>query len=144
MGISGGAVRGLIHRARTSMRSAAAAFMPPGLQAWLGRGSDAVPLLERSGEVTAGAGILGLTGALAKGAVVAATTGLLIAGGSAVRDSHQRSVDRQVPLQARSPTAVRSIATASPARPLSRAALPATASGRSLTAGRDRRSEAAQ
>lgn len=97
LGITDGAVRGLIHRARTTMRSAAAAFMPPGLQAWLGRSPDAVPLGERSGEITAGAGILGLTGVLAKGALVAATAGLVIAGGSAVQGSHASSHRHAVP-----------------------------------------------
>ncbi len=38
MGITDGAVRGLVHRARASIRTAAAALMPPGLQSWLSRG----------------------------------------------------------------------------------------------------------
>lgn len=97
MGISDGAVRGLIHRARRSLRSAAAAFMPPGLQGWLGRGSEAAPMAEGSGGVTAGAGALGLTGVLAKGTLVAATAGLVIAGGGVLRPAHHAGTHRPPP-----------------------------------------------
>jgi len=97
MGISDGAVRGLIHRARRSLRSAAAAFMPPGLQAWLGRGSGAAPMAEGSGGATAGAGALGLTGVLAKGTLVAATAGLVIAGGGVLRSAHHGGTHRPPP-----------------------------------------------
>ncbi len=88
MGITDGAVRGLVHRARASIRTAAAAVMPPGLHSWLSRGTEALPLADRSGEISAGAGVLGLTGILTKGVLVAATAGLVIAGGSAVQGRH--------------------------------------------------------
>jgi RNA polymerase sigma factor (sigma-70 family) len=128
MGITDGAVRGLVHRARTTMRSAAASLMPPGLQAWLSRGPDAVPLAERSGEITAGAGILGLTGVLAKGALVAATAGLVIAGGSAVQSSRHAGSHRHASLDT---NAVSGAATASSPRSSSDVSLRSAATGRS-------------
>jgi RNA polymerase sigma factor (sigma-70 family) len=83
LGVSDGAVRGLVHRARTTLRSAAAALSPQGLLGLLGRlgGGDA-PLAERSAEISAGGAAMGATGLFAKGAVVTALAGLLAAGGS--------------------------------------------------------------
>jgi RNA polymerase sigma factor (sigma-70 family) len=83
LGVSDGAVRGLVHRARTTLRSAAAALSPQGLLGLLARlgGGDA-PLAERSAEISAGGAAVGATGLLAKGAVVTAFAGLLAAGGS--------------------------------------------------------------
>jgi RNA polymerase sigma factor (sigma-70 family) len=93
LGVSDGAVRGLVHRARTTLRSAAAALSPLGLLARLG-GGDA-PLAERSVEISAGGAAVGATGLFAKGAVVTALAGLLAAGGSiahlgAGHDHHRR------------------------------------------------------
>jgi RNA polymerase sigma factor (sigma-70 family) len=83
LGVSDGAVRGLVHRARTTLRSAAAALSPQGLLGLLARlgGGDA-PLAERSAEISAGGAAVGATGLFAKGAVVTALAGLLAAGGS--------------------------------------------------------------
>jgi RNA polymerase sigma factor (sigma-70 family) len=83
LGVSDGAVRGLVHRARTTLRSAAAALSPQGLLGLLARlgGGDA-PLAERSAEISAGGAAMGATGLFAKGAVVTALAGLLAAGGS--------------------------------------------------------------
>jgi RNA polymerase sigma factor (sigma-70 family) len=83
LGVSDGAVRGLVHRARTTLRSAAAALSPQGLLGLLARlgGGDA-PLAERSAEISAGGAAVGATGLFAKSAVVTALAGLLAAGGS--------------------------------------------------------------
>jgi RNA polymerase sigma factor (sigma-70 family) len=92
LGVSHGAVRALVHRARTRMRAAAAALAPQGLAGLLGRGAadGAVcgPGVEAGG--AAGAGIAGL---LAKGAAFTAVTGLL-AGGAAVQLDHHRHAAR--------------------------------------------------
>jgi RNA polymerase sigma factor (sigma-70 family) len=80
LGVSDGAVRGLVHRARTTLRSAAAALTPQGLLGLLARGD--APLADRSAEISAGGAAAGATGLLAKGALVTALAGLLAAGGS--------------------------------------------------------------
>jgi RNA polymerase sigma factor (sigma-70 family) len=82
LGVSDGAVRGLVHRARTTLRSAAAAVTPQGLLGLLSRLGGDAPLAERSVEISAGGAAAGATGLLAKGAVVTALAGLLAAGGS--------------------------------------------------------------
>src|SRR6185437_8441814 len=55
LGVSDGAVRGLLHRARTKLRAAAAALTPHGLEQLLGRLSSSGPLAERPLEAGAGA-----------------------------------------------------------------------------------------
>jgi RNA polymerase sigma factor (sigma-70 family) len=79
LGINQNAVRGLLYRARTTLRSAAA-FAP---QPLLNLASDAAGAAgsasARLSELSVG-GALGLTGALLKGAVVAITAGVLVSG----------------------------------------------------------------
>jgi RNA polymerase sigma factor (sigma-70 family) len=82
LGITDGAVRGLIHRARTTLRSAAAAVLPPGLLRWPGRGSEGLGLGERASELTIGGGVVGAGGVLFKGAAITASVGLLALGAS--------------------------------------------------------------
>jgi Sigma-70, region 4 len=87
LGISNGAVRGLLYRARSTLRSAAAAITPQPLIAWASGGAGGVaPTAERAAELSAG-GALGMTSVLVKGAVVAVTAGTLAIGGAVV---HQR------------------------------------------------------
>jgi RNA polymerase sigma factor (sigma-70 family) len=91
LGISLGALRGLLYRARATLRSAAAALTPPPLIEWASRGSGAAgPTAERLAELTAGGGAAGMTGLLLKGAVVAVTAGA-VASGAAVVDHHERA-----------------------------------------------------
>jgi RNA polymerase sigma factor (sigma-70 family) len=85
LGLSDGAVRGLLYRARTTLRSAAAALTPQGLLGWLtGSGADS-SLAGRSVELSAGGAAVGAAGILAKGAAVTAVAGLLAAGGTVAR-----------------------------------------------------------
>jgi RNA polymerase sigma factor (sigma-70 family) len=85
LGISHGALRGLLYRARTTLRSAAAALTPPPLLQWASGGSGvAAPSAERLAELTAGGGAAGLAGVLLKGAVVAVTAGALATGAGVV------------------------------------------------------------
>jgi RNA polymerase sigma factor (sigma-70 family) len=85
LGLSDGAVRGLIYRARTTMRDAAAAVMPLGLFNWAAShgarrtpgGSNAADVLGTAG----GAGSAGLAAAVLKGGAVVATAGALATAG---------------------------------------------------------------
>lgn len=95
LGISEGALRGLLYRARASLRAAAAALTPPPLLEWAARGADSAgPTADRLAELSAGGGAAGMTGLLMKGAVVAVTAGA-VASGATVVNSHHRS-DRPV------------------------------------------------
>jgi RNA polymerase sigma factor (sigma-70 family) len=81
LGISEGALRGLLHRARTTLRSAAAALTPPPLLAWAAGGpGGAGPTAERLAELSAGGGAAGIGGLLLKGVVVAVTAGAVATG----------------------------------------------------------------
>jgi RNA polymerase sigma factor (sigma-70 family) len=85
LGISHGALRGLLYRARATLRSAAAALTPPPLLEWAAGGSGATgPAAERLAELTAGGGAAGFAGVLLKGAVVAVTAGALATGAGVV------------------------------------------------------------
>ena len=88
LGITHGAVRGLLYRARTTLRSAAAAITPQPLIAWAA--GSAGPSTERIVEISSGAGALGAGGLLAKGAVLAVTAGAL-ATGAVVQLGHTSS-----------------------------------------------------
>jgi len=85
LGVSEGAVRGLLYRARTTLRGAAAALTPPPLLAWAAGGAGtAGPTGERLAELSAGGGAAGLTGLLLKGAAVAVTAGAVATGATVV------------------------------------------------------------
>ncbi|HLB22181.1 MAG TPA: sigma-70 family RNA polymerase sigma factor, partial [Solirubrobacteraceae bacterium] len=103
LGVSEGAVRGLLYRARTTLRGAAAALTPPPLLAWAAGGvGTAGPTAERVAELSAGGGAAGLTGLLLKGAVVAVTAGAVATGAPFVNSTgvgakasaQQSSLDR--------------------------------------------------
>jgi RNA polymerase sigma factor (sigma-70 family) len=87
LGVSEGAVRGLLYRARATLRSAAAAFIPPQLLEWAARGGAGGPGAQRLAELSAGGGAAGMTGLLAKGAIVAVTAGAIATGGAVVSSS---------------------------------------------------------
>jgi RNA polymerase sigma factor (sigma-70 family) len=86
LGVSEGALRGLVHRARTSLRAATTALTPSPIVSWaLGpRGGGMAPLVARVGELGAGGGSLGVGGILLKGGAVAVTAGALASGIAAV------------------------------------------------------------
>jgi RNA polymerase sigma factor (sigma-70 family) len=91
LGISEGALRGLLYRARSTLRSAAAALTPPPLLAWAAAGaSSGGPSAERLAELSAGGGAAGVAGLLFKGAVVAVTAGA-VATGTSVLSVHHRA-----------------------------------------------------
>lgn len=84
MGLSDGAVRGLLYRARTNLRRAAAAFGPQGLLGWIGRGAGDGALAGRTAELSAGGAAAGAAGLLGKGAIATGVAALLAAGGTIV------------------------------------------------------------
>lgn len=89
LGITHGALRGLLYRARSTLRSAAAALTPPPLLAWASGGEGAGrPTAERLAELTAGAGGAGMAGLFLKGAVVAVTAGAVATGATVVQQRH--------------------------------------------------------
>jgi RNA polymerase sigma factor (sigma-70 family) len=83
LGLSDGSVRGLIYRARATLRASATAITPTPVVAWMADlGPRAAPLAERLGGAGAGGGDAG--GALLKGGVAVLTAGTLVAGAVAV------------------------------------------------------------
>jgi RNA polymerase sigma factor (sigma-70 family) len=96
LGLSHGAVRQLVHRARTTLRTAATAVMPLPLVTWVtSAAARSEPMTHRIGELTAGAGGAGTAAVLAKtGAVVVLAGGAV--GGPAIveRQRDQASVPK--------------------------------------------------
>jgi RNA polymerase sigma factor (sigma-70 family) len=97
LGLSDGAVRGLLYRARASLRTAVSALTPPPLLGLLLRGaatqSGGAP--ERLGELASGAGTASLGGLLAKGGVAMIAAGTILTGAVVVHTQtpapHHRS-----------------------------------------------------
>ncbi len=87
LGLSGGAVRGLVYRARVALRAAASAVTPPAVLTWAEQaGRRSASLAERLGSVGAGSGTAGVaTSALLKGGGVVLTAGALFAGAATIR-----------------------------------------------------------
>lgn len=80
LGLSDGAVRGLVHRARTTLRRAAAAVVPSPVLAWAAaRMARRSAFPERIAELSAGVGSAGAAGLLVKGGAIAVTAGVLAA-----------------------------------------------------------------
>ncbi len=122
LGISEGALRGLLYRARSSLRSAAAALTPPPILAWASAGAGSGgPTAERLAELSAGGGAAGMAGLLLKGAVVAVTAGALATGANVLSVHHRGARPHPAGTQAAQdasagPTAAGSFAFASDAQ----------------------------
>jgi len=94
LGITHGALRGLLYRARATLRGAAAALTPSPLLAWASNGTGAAaPSAERLAELAAGGGA-GFAGVLLKGVVVAVTAGALATGAGVVANHERESAGR--------------------------------------------------
>jgi RNA polymerase sigma factor (sigma-70 family) len=89
LGLSDGAVRQLVHRARCALRTVASALTPPPLLSALASSHEATAA--RVAEVAAGAGGAGLAGAAMKAGVVAATAGALAVGAHHPHHVHARA-----------------------------------------------------
>jgi RNA polymerase sigma factor (sigma-70 family) len=79
LGLSEGAVRGLIYRARATLRAAATAVTPPQLVLWAARAAESGSHLQTA-EVAGGAGSAGMLGLLLKGGAVVVSAGVLATG----------------------------------------------------------------
>jgi RNA polymerase sigma factor (sigma-70 family) len=84
LGMSDGALRQLLLRARTTLRAAATALTPYPLMSWLAGGQEATAA--RVAEAAVGAGGAGVA---LKVGVAALAAGAVVAGGPALRDEHQ-------------------------------------------------------
>jgi RNA polymerase sigma factor (sigma-70 family) len=84
LGVTNGAVRGLLYRARATLRAAAAAITPQPLINWACSQGGPGPTVERLAELSAPAGAAGMTGVLLKGAAMAVTTAVLVGGAAVV------------------------------------------------------------
>jgi RNA polymerase sigma-70 factor (ECF subfamily) len=94
LGISEGSLRGLLYRARATLRGAAAALTPPWLIEWAaGGGNGAGSSTEWLAALTSNGATASAAGVLAKGVVAAVTVGAL-ASGAAVVDLRTPSAGR--------------------------------------------------
>jgi RNA polymerase sigma factor (sigma-70 family) len=134
LGVSDGAVRGLLYRARTTLRSAAAALSPLGLFA---RASGEGGLAERTAELSAGGAAAGAAGIVTKGFLATAVAGLLAAGGTI---AHFQSGGSSRPAHHAPASAVKPGAASSPGASLADA--PGTFTSLPLSAGRSGGGEA--
>jgi RNA polymerase sigma factor (sigma-70 family) len=150
LGITSGAVRGLLYRARVTLRTAITALTPPQLLGWLaGRSDQGGPAPERLTELAGGGGAAGVGGAaglgglLLKGGVVALTAGTVITGAAVVHldgSTHHRDRPKLIATAASAGATTDGSPTAAEAQPASRDGdRPATASRSHRVAGRGRR-----
>jgi RNA polymerase sigma factor (sigma-70 family) len=115
MGLSDGALRGLVYRARATLRSAATAITPPSLVAWVASaGAHTGSLAQRLPEAAAGGGSVGVAAALLKGGTVAVTAGALVVGATAVHEhrvavSHGSVTPHRIATSATPPGTVESV-----------------------------------
>jgi RNA polymerase sigma factor (sigma-70 family) len=94
LGLSENALRGLVYRARATLRAAAGAIVPPPLVSWaLSAGGRGAPVIDRLAELGAGGGSAGVAGLLMKGGAVAVTASVM-AGGIAAVHHHPTLADR--------------------------------------------------
>ena len=79
LGLTAGAVRQLVHRARTALRTAATAVVPLPVVSWVAAAGPRGELAGRIAELSAGAGV-GASAALAKAGTVAVLAGGIVVG----------------------------------------------------------------
>jgi RNA polymerase sigma factor (sigma-70 family) len=134
LGLSDGALRQLLLRARSALRAAATVITPYPFVTWLASGQEVSAT--RVAEVAAGAG--GASVAIKAGAVVLAA-GAVVAGAPALRDEQSAPAAKRTPAAARhesaapSPEPARAIVTTTTARPVQ--AAPAERHGASAAGG---------
>ena len=98
LGVSAGAVRGLVYRARVALRAGATAITPPFVLGWaVGTGRRGSGLaVQMSGAEAAGAGAGVATGILLKSGAVLLTAGAIVVGAATVR--HAAPTNRRAPV----------------------------------------------
>ncbi len=101
LGLSRGAVRGLVYRARETLRAAAAAITPSPALSWvLRRGEVRTGSTRATVEALAGGGGAGVVGLMVKGSAVIAVAGAVAGTGSVLLPDH---VHRHAPARAAAP-----------------------------------------
>jgi RNA polymerase sigma factor (sigma-70 family) len=96
LGLSSGAVRQLVHRARVRLRAAATAVTPLPVAAWLASaGSAGAPMAERIGELGAVGAGAGAAATVAKAGAAAVLAGGVMAGQAAREDDGRRAAEPQ-------------------------------------------------
>ena len=113
LGMSDGALRQLLLRARTTLRAAATALTPYPLMSWLAGGQEVTAA--RVADVAAGAGG---TGVALKASAAMLAAGAVVAGGPAIRDEHAPPQAQAAPRAQeaqRQAAPARDVAAASPA-----------------------------
>jgi RNA polymerase sigma factor (sigma-70 family) len=100
LGLTPGAVRQLVHRARTALRAAATAVVPLPLVSWVASAGTRGELTARIAELSAGAGGAGRATALAKAGTVAVLAGGVVAGPALIE---KRTNGPQAPAAAAEP-----------------------------------------
>jgi RNA polymerase sigma factor (sigma-70 family) len=116
LGLSSGAVRGLIYRARATLRATAAAFTPSPVVHWAIRRAEIRGMAPAVSEALAGGGGAGVAAAIAKGGAVLTLAGACAgAGGAILSSAPDHGVRHHVLVRS-----ARASATALPASPLAR------------------------
>jgi RNA polymerase sigma factor (sigma-70 family) len=121
LGVTHGAVRGLLYRARATLRSAAAAVTPQPLIGWAcGCMGRAAPTAQRLAEISSQGATADTSGALLKGAAAVLTGAVLVTGVAVaplqLHAAHdQRSSPRAARMSAARPTGAVSASIPSPA-----------------------------
>jgi hypothetical protein len=98
LGMSDGALRQLLLRARTTLRAAATALTPYPIMSWLAGGQEATAA--RVAEVAVGAGGAGVA---LKAGVAALAAGAVVAGGPVLRGDHQPAKAKSAAREAHRP-----------------------------------------
>jgi RNA polymerase sigma factor (sigma-70 family) len=112
LGLSDGAVRGLVYRARATLRAAATAITPTPFLNWaLSSGARGGPSMAGIIELATGGGSVGLGGLLLKGSVVVATAGALV---TTIGGSHPHGTVASHHAQRASVTPAHGVATSEP------------------------------
>jgi RNA polymerase sigma factor (sigma-70 family) len=141
-GLTHGAVRQLVHRARTTLRAAATAITPLPVASWLASvGARAgAPAGARIAELASDTGSAGIASALAKAGVVVVLAGGAAAGPAIVERSgdHDSARAADVRTHAREPSRSSSTAAPQPASPVAVAPVADTRTAPSRPAARHR------
>jgi RNA polymerase sigma factor (sigma-70 family) len=113
LGLSENALRGLVYRARSTLRAALGALTPSPFVSWALGATRGTPMVERLAELGAGGGSAGLAGVLMKGGAVAVTASMLAGG---IVTGHRHPKANPSAHTSRSTAAPVALASAQPAR----------------------------
>lgn len=81
LGLTDGAVRGLVYRARATLRSAVTALTPPPVANWIATAArPSAPFAQRMAELAGGGGTAGVAAVVLKGGAAVVTAGAVVAG----------------------------------------------------------------